>query len=174
MRKLVLSLVILTSIVGGLKAQQDPQYTMFYFNKMLYNPAYAGAKDAICGTILGRFQWNGLQGAPNTWVFTGDMPIKLTDKDYLGIGLTGYGDYIGFQQDHGLKVTAAYRRKDVGPGHLAIGIDLGFSNKALNNAAWICPNGSPASLDPNIPAGNNNSFGFDLSAGAYYHSTKFY
>lgn len=174
MKKLFLGLIALSGIYSSLSAQQDPQYTMFYFNKMLYNPAYAGAKDAICGTILGRFQWNGLQGAPNTWVFTGDMPIKLTEKDYLGIGLTGYGDYIGFQQDHGLKVAAAYRRKNVGPGHLAIGLDLGFSNKALNNAVWVCPNGFSPSLDPSIPVGNNNSFGFDLNAGVYYHNTKFY
>jgi type IX secretion system PorP/SprF family membrane protein len=174
MKRFLLSFVVAIGLFSAVSAQQDPQFTMFYFNKMLYNPAYAGAKDAICGTILGRFQWNGLQGAPNTWVVTADMPIKLSEKNYLGVGLTGYGDYIGFQQDQGLKVALAYRRKDVGPGHLSIGLDVGFSNKALNNAAWICPNGMSSSVDPNIPVGNNNSFGFDLSAGVYYHSTKFY
>jgi type IX secretion system PorP/SprF family membrane protein len=178
MRKLLLSLVIFTSIVGGLKAQQDPQYTMFYFNKMLYNPAYAGAKDGICGTILGRFQWNGLQGAPNTWLVTADMPFDLTSdsKNQLGIGLTGYGDYIGFQQDHGLKVAACYRRRDVGPGHLAVGIDVGFSNKNIISPTWITPSGLPeAFLTQMTTAGANNSnFGFDFSAGAYYHNTNFY
>jgi type IX secretion system PorP/SprF family membrane protein len=172
MRKLVLSLILLTGIVSGLRAQQDPQYTMFYFNKMLYNPAYAGAKDGICGTILGRFQWNGLQGAPNTWLFTADMPIDLTSdgKNQLGLGLTGYGDYIGFQQDHGLKIAAAYRRRDLGPGHLAVGIDLGFSNKNIVNPNWIFP-----SVTEPLPTGASTSnFGFDLSAGVYYHNTNFY
>jgi type IX secretion system PorP/SprF family membrane protein len=174
MKRFLFGLLAFTAIYNSASAQQDPQYTMFYFNKMLYNPAYAGAKDGICGTILGRFQWNGLQGAPNTWLVTADIPIKLSEKNFLGVGLTGYGDYIGYQQDHGLKVALAYRRKDVGPGHLAIGLDLGFSNKTLNNSNWVCPNGGSASLDPNIPIGNNNSFGFDLNAGIYYHNTKFY
>lgn len=172
MRKLVLGILLIIGTYSGLRAQQDPQYTMFYFNKMLYNPAYAGAKDGICGTILGRFQWNGLQGAPNTWLVTADLPIDLTSdsKNQLGIGLTGYGDYIGFQQDHGLKVAACYRRRDLGPGHLAIGVDLGFSNKNIVNPAWIYPN-----MPEPLPTGASTSnFGFDLSAGVYYHNTNFY
>lgn len=175
MKKLFLGLIAVFGIVGQLCAQQDPQYTMFYFNKMLYNPAYAGAKEAICATMLGRFQWTGLQGAPNTWLVTADMPIKLTDPDYLGVGITTYGDYIGFQQDHGLKVAIAYRRKNVGPGHLAIGVDLGFNNKNIVGASWITPNGLSPLVDPFIPLSSaSNTFGFDLSAGVYYHSTRFY
>lgn len=172
MRKLVLSIILLTGIYQGLRAQQDPQYTMFYFNKMLYNPAYAGAKDGICGTILGRFQWNGLPGAPNTWLFTADMPFDLTSdgKNQIGVGLTGYGDYIGFQQEHGLKVAACYRRRDLGPGHLAVGFDIGFANKNIINPAWIYP----GAFEP-LPVGATTSaFGFDISAGAYYHNTNFY
>jgi len=178
MRKLVLSLIVLTSIAGSLRAQQDPQYTMFYFNKMLYNPAYAGAKDGICGTILGRFQWNGLQGAPNTWLFTADMPFDLTSdgKNQLGVGITGYGDYIGFQQDHGLKVAACYRRRDLGPGHLAVGFDVGFSNKNIVSPTWITPSGTsePFLTQMSTAGANNSNFGFDFSAGAYYHNTNFY
>jgi type IX secretion system PorP/SprF family membrane protein len=158
-----------------LSAQQDPQYTMFYFNKMLYNPAYAGAKDAICATLLGRSQWAGMQGAPNTWLLTADMPVKLTNNDYLGIGITTYGDYIGFQQDHDLKVALAYRRKNLGPGHLAVGVDLGFTNKNLINPNWIPPVPGSLPFDPGIPAVNAPSaFVFDLNAGAYYHSDRFY
>jgi type IX secretion system PorP/SprF family membrane protein len=175
MKKFLLAVMLFSGVSSIVSAQQDPQYTMFYFNKMLYNPAYAGAKDAICGTLLGRFQWNGLQGAPNTWLVTADMPIHLVGKNYLGVGLTGYGDYIGFQQDHGLKVALAYRRKDVGPGHLAVGIDIGFSNKNIVGANWITPNGLSSTVDPGIPGANAlSTFGFDLSGGVYYHSNKFY
>lgn len=173
MKKLFLGFMAVLCLYGSLSAQQDPQYTMFYFNKMLYNPAYAGAKDAICGTVLGRFQWNGLPGAPNTWLATVDMPFNLdgpTGKNRLGIGLTTYGDYIGYQQDHGLKVAATYRRMDVGPGHLAIGFDIGFANKNIINPSWVYPN----SFEP-LPVGaTNSSFGFDINVGAYYHNTNFY
>ena len=174
MKKYFFTLILLTGIFGGLQAQQDPQYTMFYFNKMLYNPAYAGAKDGICGTILGRFQWNGLPGAPNTWLFTADMPIEITQKDYIGVGITGYGDYIGFQEDYGLKVAGCYRRKDVGPGHLAIGFDIGFSNKNIKATNWVTPSGtSEPFLNALLGSGQSN-FGFDFNLGAYYHNTNFY
>jgi len=177
MRKLVLGFLVMTCMITGLKAQQDPQYTMFWFNKMLFNPAYAGAKGGLCGTILGRFQWNGLQGAPKTWLITADMPFNLTrdGANELGVGLTTYGDYIGFQEEHALKVAVAYRRKNLGPGHLAVGVDLGFSNKNLVAPNWITPNGLGPGSDPGIPmAGAPSNFAFDLSAGVYYHADNFY
>lgn len=175
MKKLFLGLIPMFGIYVALSAQQDPQFTMFYFNKMLFNPAYAGAKDAICGTGMFRNQWNGLEGAPNTWMFTGDMPINLPGRNnQLGVGITAYGDYIGFQQDQGMKIALAYRKLNIGPGNLSIGVDLGFANKNFTNSstAWIYPN--PAAPEP-LPSSNTPSaFGFDLSAGIYYHSQKFY
>jgi type IX secretion system PorP/SprF family membrane protein len=175
MKKFFLGLMAISGIYSALSAQQDPQFTMFYFNKMLYNPAYAGAKDAICGTFLGRTQWTGLQGAPSTFMFTGDMPINLpgnNNNNQLGIGLTAYGDYIGFQQDQGMKVALAYRRKNLGPGHLAVGVDVGFTNKNFTNPAgsWIYPNVPELLPNMNTPS----AFALDLNAGVYYHGQKFY
>lgn len=174
MRKLVLSLVLLTGILGGVNAQQDPQFTMFWFNKMYTNPAYAGAKGGLCGTIIGRFQWNGLPGAPNTWLVTADMPFNIDSKNQIGVGLTTYGDYIGFQQDYGLKVAGTYRRMNLGPGHLAVGIDIGFQSKNFIQPNWVYPNPSTLPGSEPIPQGTSNSMGFDFSLGAYYHSPKFY
>lgn len=154
-------------------AQQDPQFTMFYFNKMLFNPAYAGAKEAACVTFMGRKQWSGLEGAPSTFMVTADLPITLPGtNNELGLGVTTFGDYIGFNQDHGLRVAMAYRKKNLGPGHLSVGLDVGFMNKAFTNpaSAWIYPN-TPEPL-PN--AGTPASTVFDISAGVYYHSQKFY
>lgn len=175
MRKFILGFVFLILISGGLKAQQDPQYTMFYFNKMLYNPAYAGAKGSICATMLGRFQWNGLPGAPNTFLFTADAPFNLTSdkKNQLGVGLTFYGDYLGYNETYGLKVAGAYRRMGLGPGNLSVGIDLGFQSVNINKPQWVYPDAS----EPALAALDNvetNSMGFDLSFGAYYNSDRFY
>ena len=35
-------------------AQQDPQYSMYMFNGLLVNPAYAGSRELVSVTALGR------------------------------------------------------------------------------------------------------------------------
>jgi len=173
MKKLSIGMLAILGMYVSTFAQQDPQFSMFYFNKMLYNPAYAGAKEAACITFMGKKQWSGLEGAPTTYMVTADLPLILPgNNNELGLGITTFGDYIGFQQDHGLRVAMAYRKKNLGPGHLSIGLDIGFMNKAFTNpaSAWIYPN-TPEPL-PN--SSTTAATAFDMSAGVYYHSQKFY
>jgi len=50
-------------LLGGLSvlqlyAQQDPSYTHFAYNKLLYNPAYAGASNNFCLNAINQ-DWRG-------------------------------------------------------------------------------------------------------------------
>ncbi|MGI8893311.1 MAG: type IX secretion system membrane protein PorP/SprF, partial [Bacteroidia bacterium] len=56
-------------------AQQDPQFSQYMFNKLSFNPAVAGSKDAICMGALYRNQWVDSDGAPKTGIFDVDVPI---------------------------------------------------------------------------------------------------
>ena len=47
-RKALAAWVLLGFASIQLQAQQDPSYTHFTYNKLLYNPAYAGASDNFC------------------------------------------------------------------------------------------------------------------------------
>lgn len=67
--------LIAMSIVAISKGQNYPHYTMFMFNKLLYNPAYAGNKDLTTINIYGRKQWTGIDGAPAGGSVTIDGPI---------------------------------------------------------------------------------------------------
>jgi len=176
MKKIVLGLFIAISASLSLKAQQDPQFTQFFYNKLIMNPAYAGAKDAICVTLLNRSQWVGYTGAPNSTLISADLPVWNSGSNQIAVGLTSYMDFIGYERNYALRIAGTYRRKNLGPGHLAVGFDLGFSNKGIEAPNWVTPNGQPSSIDPNIPAvgSNNSDFGFDLGLGVYYHSDKFY
>ena len=49
-------------------AQQQQHNTQFMYNKLGYNPAYAGSQDVPCVTCLYRNQWIGLEGAPQTQI----------------------------------------------------------------------------------------------------------
>ena len=66
MRKLITAICALFFTLS-LFAQQDVQYSQFIFNKMAYNPAYAGSKEAMTLGALYRHQWQGVEGAPRTF-----------------------------------------------------------------------------------------------------------
>lgn len=140
------------------------------------NPAYAGAKDAICATALFRSQWAGLKGAPISALFSADASFNLTRDNInkLGVGLTSYYDQLGFERNFAFRVAGAYRR-DLGFAKISAGIDLGFSNKGLSSTAWVYPDPVNGSNDPAIPqnAGVSN-FGFDLGVGIYMNADNWY
>src|SRR5688572_1613387 len=101
MKKTILIFLFLIGF-GGLYAQQDPQYTGYYYNQLAFNPATAGTRGCISTSLQGRFQWVGLSGAPISWSFGLDVPFKFgkTEQNCIGFGVAGYGDYIGYQVDH--------------------------------------------------------------------------
>src|SRR5689334_14421366 len=85
-------------------AQQDPQFSQYQFAKLYYNPGYAGANDAICGTLLYRNQWTGFGGEPKTMMITGDMPVDVL---HGGVGLSAHAmDMLG--AGNGLSIKACY------------------------------------------------------------------
>lgn len=71
----------------ALFAQQDEQYTQFMFNKLRYNPAYAGTQESPSITAIARKQWIGLDGAPQSQALTFDLPLL---NNRVGVG----GEYL--------------------------------------------------------------------------------
>ena len=53
----------------GTKAQQEAQYSQFMFNQLFINPAYAGSRDQASMSLIGRNQWTGFPGAPQSGAF---------------------------------------------------------------------------------------------------------
>lgn len=145
-------------------AQQDPQFTQFYFNKLMINPASAGYHDNICVNLFNRFQWTGFQGAPFTNQVSVDANLKSFIGHDVGVGLTVFNDNIGFFNTTGLRAAGAYRFA-VGPGRLGVGIDLGFMNMIVNGTQWNAQN--PA--DQYLPPSRTNMV-FDAGAGIFYHT----
>ena len=168
--QLFLFIIILS---GPAYAQQDPQFSMPYFNQLFFNPATTGSRNCISATVAGRAQWVGLKGAPITWTFGLDMPFAFgkTRQNAIGFGIVGYGDYIGFSNNGGLKFALNYKRCKLGPGDLAIGIDMGLATRRFNNAVWITPSGLP---DSTLPDPNAAGEAFDMGIGIYYAGDNFY
>jgi type IX secretion system PorP/SprF family membrane protein len=70
---LLFSLVLYSAVTS---AQQDPMYSMYMFNHMAINPAYAGTHDHMQVTGLFRRQWLDFPGSPQTASFTLHSPLK--------------------------------------------------------------------------------------------------
>src|SRR5438045_9119251 len=86
MKKILTTVLMAAAVFTGLKAQQDPAYTMYMFNGLFLNPAYAGSSEAISVMAIYRHQWAGLEGAPKTVNASVHMPFK-SDKYAIGLNL---------------------------------------------------------------------------------------
>lgn len=91
MKKLILLLIAIFFIVEA-KAQQDEQMSIYMYNPLYFNPAYAGSKDAISAVAVGRFQWVNFNGAPRSQWFSIHAPLM---QKSLGIGAHMVNDRIG-------------------------------------------------------------------------------
>jgi type IX secretion system PorP/SprF family membrane protein len=104
MKKLLILLAVLLSGIQ-LQAQQDHQYTQFMYNKLLINPAYAGARNIPFLTGIYRNQWVGFDGAPKSALISFNSPF-LTPR--VGIGATISSNKIGLQNDFYASLAYSY------------------------------------------------------------------
>jgi type IX secretion system PorP/SprF family membrane protein len=136
-------LFITIASLSGLRvhAQQEAMFSQYMFNTLLINPAYAGSRDVLSMTALGRQQWIGVNGAPQTYTFSVDMPLK---NEKMGIGFTAFSDKLGDQNNMGGYLTYAYRVRVGAKSTLSFGVQGGVDNIrwALVNTENINP------LDP--------------------------
>ncbi|RMG78962.1 MAG: type IX secretion system membrane protein PorP/SprF [Bacteroidetes bacterium] len=166
MKKFLLSVSFL-GLFAFVYAQQDPQFSQNMFNRLYPNPGYAGSTDAICGTLLGRGQWLGWDGAPKTALLSVHGPVR---KIHGGVGLNVSQDMIGQEQTFNLKLGYAYRMS-LGAGKLGVGLGLGLANKALGNN-WVAID--DINSDQSIPANGASDMNFDMDLGVYYNTDKLF
>ncbi len=90
MKKLLLIPFIALSFWGN--SQQDEQMSLYMYNPLYFNPAYAGSRDAISTVAMARFQWVNFKGAPMSQWFSVHSPIL---HKAMGIGAHVINDQIG-------------------------------------------------------------------------------
>ena len=171
MKKLFTKIAIaVAGFTGVAVAQQDPQFTQFMYNKLIYNPGYAGTTGAICGVAQFRQQWVGFAGAPQSIAIAGDMRLKGIP---LGVGINIMTDKIGPVNTVFARLAGSYNITKIAGGTLGIGLDVGILQKKVNQD-WITP--EPLRNDPSIPTGDGlNKMTFDIGLGAFYQIPgKFY
>jgi type IX secretion system PorP/SprF family membrane protein len=156
-------------------AQQDPQFTFNKLTLLTVNPGYAGNDGAISGTILNRYQWDGVEGSPKTLVFSAGAATELFGIN-SGIGLNIISDELGFQKNIAVSLDYAYRKK-TRFGNLGLGTSLGFYNMAIIKAEWYIPESDyhqTIDEDHEIPPAESSQLAFDLGLGIYLRSKDYF
>ena len=166
MKKLIFT-VGLCFIVSLAYAQQEAHYTQFIFNKLAFNPAYAGSKDVASASLLYRKQWVGIEGAPEVQTFNFHAPFF---KKRVGVGLSVLHDKIGVTDNWFVNLSYAYRMKIGKTGTLAVGVQGNVTNVSVDwNQTEAVQIGDAA-----IPIGQPSALRANIGTGLYYNNDKFY
>jgi type IX secretion system PorP/SprF family membrane protein len=99
------------------------------FNGLSINPAYAGSRGTIAGTLLIRNQWAGFEGAPKTESLSFHMP---GNKRKIGIGFNLINDKIGYLQQQWMTASYAFIVPTGQKSSWAFGLRGGLLNFRIN------------------------------------------
>jgi len=73
-------------LVFNVVAQQTEHYTQYEYNQFAFNPAVAGTKACIDIRTGYRFQWVGIDGAPQTGFINAHAPLRFSKKNRNSFG----------------------------------------------------------------------------------------
>jgi len=159
-------------------AQQDPMYTNYMFNKLVFNPAFTGSNpEYISVTFLYHNQWLGFGGddefqgiAPQTQTFSIHSPIP--NVNFIGgAGLYIISDKHGFEERTTADITLSFK-KYFSFGTFQLGVNAG-GVQSFVDGNWKPPD--PTLPDPDIPPSGATDMKPDLGAGIYFFTTnRFY
>ncbi|MCX6231261.1 MAG: type IX secretion system membrane protein PorP/SprF [Bacteroidetes bacterium] len=164
--KIVLVLV-LTTWMFNIRAQQLPMYTHYMYNTLVVNPAYAGSRDALTVTALHRSQWVGFAGAPSTQTLTLHSPLR---NEHIGLGLSISNDKIGPTNTTSALIDFAYIMQLTAKSRLALGISGGINVFQADLSTLLLEQQNDPVFKTDISNNVTPNFGF----GAYYSRERFY
>jgi type IX secretion system PorP/SprF family membrane protein len=177
MRKVVLNLagLVLAMLFAALAtAQQDPQFSQYFFNAYTYNPAYGGLDQALSVTAHGRAQWVGIEGNPFNQNVSAHSPVSLL---HGGMGLQVLNQQEGAFRLTSATVSYAYQVKSR-LGYFSIGVSGGVTQAAIDGSKLRAPDGDYLNTinhnDPLLSTGSVNNLGADGAAGIFFSSSRFH
>ena len=158
-------LLMVSLLSYGSTAQQTPVYSQYFINPYLFNPATVGQSDHTRMFFLYRNQWAGIEGSPETQVFTIDGRLK---NQQVGLGFTFFNDVTNVIGRINGALTGAYRFKITEDQRVA----FGMSAQIIQNRIYFDRIVAEDITDPNLLNEVNQQTSFDANFGFSYQWKK--
>lgn len=142
--KTIISVLVSLLLTSFLKAQQQGQSSLYFYNQHFYNPAYISINKGLTFITNGRNQWINFNGAPKTANFC----LYSSIGNNLAAGLSMQVDKIGATQ------TSTFMGN--------FGYEVSFKKKSIYKIKMLESSSSKKDL---------NHISFGLSFGANYYQT---
>ena len=168
-KKILLTLIFVSPFIC--LAQSDQHYTMFMYNKLLYNPGYTGSRDVTSANADYRDQWDAINGAPKTMNITLDAPVGSYMKTFrkVALGFSMTNETLGVEHNTDAKAYYAYRIK-FKEYILSLGLSAGADLYSANYNRLNLFQANDPNFNNNIRNAMLPNFGF----GAYLFTDKLY
>ena len=167
MKRIIIILVMLILGYQNSEAQQLPQFTQYMYNTIAINPAYAGSREVLSIVALGRNQWVGFDGGPQTQTLSIHSPLR---NERVGLGLSLINDKAGYENFTYVYGDFSYTIPVGDDLKMSFGIDAGATYYTLSNELY---NGVEGGQDPYFDE-RLDRWNPNFGAGILVHSDKWY
>jgi type IX secretion system PorP/SprF family membrane protein len=168
MRIISIILILVSISWWPLKGQQLGQYTQYFSNELIINPAFAGAQESLSLTLLHRGQWSGLEGAPSTQTLSAHSLFK---NKHIGLGASIINDKIGIHRNLTFNTSYAYILQVKKDAYFSLGLQLGMNQTQSDFAA--ISNQILNQNDPSISGFKESVSALTIGTGLFYRDSRF-
>ena len=169
MKKYFIAILITVAVLNA-NAQQDAHYSLYMFNGLYLNPAYAGSHEVVDLMGIYRHQWAGIDGAPRT----GNISVHgALPRNQYGLGLTIMGDHLGLTTSITATGAFSYRIK-VKQTRICLGIQASATYYHQDNAQAIPGELQQQGYYDQMFSVNKSLVIPNVGAGIYVYGKKYY
>jgi type IX secretion system PorP/SprF family membrane protein len=165
-KKIRIIIICLLLIGFNSYAQQDEQSSLYMFNPLQFNPAFAGSRGYLNASAVVRNQWVGITGAPKSQFISVNSPLFIKN---MSAGLHLSTDLIGPKERTSIYGDYAYTLNLKNDYKLNLGLSLGCQQMVIDYNKLLAMDPTETDVLSNI-----SQFNFNSGVGAYYYSDKFY
>lgn len=162
-RNLLLPLLLCYSL--QLNAQWESPISHYWEIAGYYNPSFIGATDKISTTALYKYQWAGIENAPQRIIFTAEMPFKYLNNHHAA-SIVANTENIGVLRNSFVAGQYSFKQQ-IGSGFINAGIQLGIHNLNYYAESIKYPTNSEQGnrkiIDVNTTSGNLADVGAGIS-----------